>query len=471
MTQEHLKRLTSIDASFLHQEDGGAHMHIGALAICEGPPPTGREFREHIGSRLPLVPRYRQKLVYPPLQAGRPLWADDDNFNLGYHVRHTALPKPGTSEHLLTLVSRVMSQRLDRTKPLWEIWLVEGLEDNRFAIINKTHHAAVDGVGGIDILTALFDLGREIREVPADNWVAEKAPSGLGLIVNGAEAGARIGIGTAVKGISQTLNPLKALANAKQAVESLVDVGRPFLDPAPKTPINVKPGPHRTVKIVSTPLATYKEIKSGLGGTINDVVLTAVAGALGRFLADRGMDTDGLTLRACVPVSVRPNEQAGSMGNLISIMVAPLAVGITDPVERFNVVRQAMRDLKSSKAAIGAQLLTTMEDFLPPTVLAQASRLGFSSRLYNLLVTNVPGPQFPVYMMGRELVQLAPLAFLAPEHALAIAIVSYNGNVTFGLLADSDAIPDLDRLVKDLEASVDELLDASRRAVKESAAS
>ena len=464
MTQEHLKRLTSIDASFLHQEDGGAHMHIGALAIFEGPPPTGREFRDHIGSRLPLVPRYRQKLAYPPLQAGRPLWADDEDFNLRYHVRHTALPKPGTTDQLLTLVSRVMSQRLDRTKPLWEIWLVEGLADDRFAVINKTHHAAVDGVGGIDILTALFDLTREVREVPSDNWVADRTPSGLGLILNGAEAAARMGIGTAAKGISQALNPRRAIANATHAVESLVEAARPFLDAAPKTPINVKPGSHRSVKIVSTPLATYKEIKAGLGGTVNDVVLTAVAGALGRFLSDRGMRTEGLTLRACVPVSVRPDDKASAMGNLISIMVAPLAVGVTDPVERFNVVHQAMRDLKSSKAATGAQLLTTMEDFLPPTVLAQASRLGFSSRLYNLLVTNVPGPQFPVYLMGRELVQLAPLAFLAPEHALAIAIVSYNGSVTFGLLADSDAIPDLDSLAKNLEVALDELLDAVRGA-------
>lgn len=461
MAQAHLDRLSSIDAGFLHQEDGGAHMHIGGLGVFEGPPPTGDEFRRHIASRLPLVPRYRQKLVEMPFGTGRPVWAEDPGFRVGYHVRHTALPSPGGDEQLLTLASRIMSQRLDRTKPLWEMWLVEGLAGDRFAIIAKTHHAMIDGVGGVDLLTALFDLSPETTPMESAPWRAKDTPGAVGLLTAGAKGVVRNLVRLGTKGVSLALRPQDAVKETLGMAQALGAAAQPLLNGAPPTVLNRTPGPHRRVEIVRTPLADYKTVKGAFGATVNDVVLTAVAGALGRFLADRGEPVDGLVLRACVPVSLRTADKQGAAGNEITIMTAPLPVGIEHPVERLAVVRRSMEHLKTSKQAEGAKVLTSIENALPPAVLARASRLGFSSRMYNLLVTNVPGPQVPIYMLGRELQELAPLAFLAPEHLLAIAIVSYNGQVTYGLLGDADGVPDLADLAKHLHASLAELVDAA----------
>ena len=461
MTQGHLDRLTSIDAGFLHQEDGGAHMHIGGLGVFNGPPPTGEAFRDHLSSRLPLVPRYRQRLVEMPFGTGRPLWADDPAFRIGYHVRHTALPSPGSEEQLLTLVSRVMSQRLDRTKPLWEMWLVEGLEGGRWAVVAKTHHAMIDGVGGVDLLTALLDLGPETTKVEAQPWKPRETPGRLGLLAAGARSAVSHGVSFTKQGIGLALDPPRALRETLSTAAAIASVGEPLLNGAPSTPLNRNPGPHRRVSVVRTDLADYKKVKAAFGSTVNDVVLTAVAGALGRFLADRQVQTEGLTLRACVPVSVRTAEKSGSAGNEITIMMAPLPVGVKDPVERLRTVHASMENLKSSRQAEGAKMLTAVENALPPAVLARASRLGFSSRMYNLLVTNVPGPQVPIYLLGHQLEELAPLAFLAPEHTLAIAIVSYNGQVTYGLLGDADAVPDLPDLARHLEAELAALVDAA----------
>ncbi len=245
------------------------------------------------------------------------------------------------------------------------------------------------------------------------------------------------------------------------AAAALAAVAEPLLNGAPPTPLNREPGPHRTVQVVRTDLADYKSVKQALGATVNDVVLTAVSGALGRFLAGRGVETDGLTMKACVPVSVRTQDKVGAAGNEITIMTAPLPVGVEDPVERLALVRSAMEHLKGSRQAEGAKMMTSLENALPPAVLARASRLGFTSRLYNLLVTNVPGPQVPIYLLGRRMLQLAPLAFLAPEHTLAIAIISYDGAVTYGLLADADAVPDLPVLAGHLQDSLAELVKAA----------
>ena len=462
MAQAHLDRLTSIDAGFLHQEDGGAHMHIGGLGVFNGPPPTGSAFREHIAARLALVPRYRQKLVQMPLGSGRPLWAEDPGFNIDYHVRHTALPSPGTEDQLMTLASRIASQRLDRTKPLWELWLVEGLHDGRWAIISKTHHAMIDGVGGVDLLTALLDVTPETRRLDPDDWEPQATPGPVGLLAHGAYGVARNLGRLSAKGLGLAVHPQQAVREVLSTAAALAAVGGPLLSSAPTTPLNRKPGPHRSVQLVRTELSDYKVVKKAFGATVNDVVLAAVSGALGRFLQDRGVDTQGLQLKACVPVSVRTSATTGAAGNEITIMTAPLPVGIARPVERLALVRQAMEHLKGSRQAEGAKVMTSLENALPPAVLARASRLGFSSRLYNLLVTNVPGPQVPIYLLGSQLQELAPLAFLAPEHTLAIAIVSYNGAVTYGLLADSDAVPDLPQLAEHLRASLAELVAAAR---------
>ena len=462
MPQEHLDRLTSIDAGFLHQEDGGAHMHIGGLGIFAGPPPSGEQFRAHIASRLHLVPRYRQRVVEMPYGTGRPVWVEDAGFRLGYHVRHTALPSPGSTDQLLTLTSRVLSQRLDRTKPLWEIWLVEGLEDGRWAVVSKTHHAMIDGVGGVDLMTALLDLTPDAPPVDEVPWTPQPTPDRVALLAQGAKGAARNLVGLGSKGAALALHPRQAVRETAAVVTALGAAAAPLVAGAPRSCLNRNPGPHRRVEVVRTSLADYKTVKQVFGATVNDVVLTAVAGALGRYLAGRDEPDE---LRACVPVSLRGTDKVGALGNEITIMQAPLPIAVTDPVERLARVRQAMQHLKTSRQAEGAKVLTSLENALPPAVLARASRLGFSSRAYNLLVTNVPGPQVPIYLLGRELEELAPLAFLAPEHTLAIAIISYHGAVTYGLLGDADALPDLPDLARHLQDCLAELLEAAQRAM------
>lgn len=457
--QGHLDRLTSVDAGFLHMEEDGAHMHIGALGVFAGPAPSIEAFRAHIDARLPLLPRYRQRVQEMPFGTGRPLWVEDETFRLDYHVRHTALPAPGSQRELLNLVDRVVGQRLDRSKPLWEMWLVEGLDDDRWALIAKTHHAMIDGVSGVDLMTVLFDLSADVQNAPPPAWTAAPTPGTVGLLSAGVQGLVRNVVDLARDGVGLALHPQDAVRTTIDKVGALAEATRPLIDAAPRTPLNKKPGPHRLTAIVETDLADYKRVKAASGGaTVNDVVLAAVAGALGKFLVDRGLAVEGVELRACVPVSLRPEAKKGALGNEIAIMNAPLPVGITDPRARLARVREAMEHLKSSKQAEGAKVLTSLENALPPAMLARASRLGFSSRLYNLLVTNVPGPQIPIYLLGSQLEELVPLAFLAPEHTLAIGIMSYHGHVTYGLIADADNVPDLERLAEHLRESLAELV-------------
>jgi WS/DGAT/MGAT family acyltransferase len=464
MAQRHLDRLTSIDASFLHQEGSASHMHIGGVLIFEGPPPGFEDFLNHIRSRLHLVPRYRQKLATPPLETGRPLWVDDPSFNLEYHVRHTGLPAPGTEEQLFQLAARVASQPLDRARPLWETWLVEGLEGDRFAMISKTHHSVVDGVSGVDLATVLFDLEREPQPPSTDlePWQPHPEPSPAALVLAGVRGMVTTSAALATRAVSAATRPASSFEKQREAAEGLGELMWAILNPAPETPLNVEIGPHRRYAVVRQQLTDYKEIKAAFGGTVNDVVLTVVSGALARWLHSRGVRTEGLEMRALVPVSVRGAEDQGSLGNRLTVMRGPLPVYIRDPLARLRVVRQAMDGLKESKQAVGAATLAAVNDLAPPTVLAQASRLNFSTRLFNLLVTNIPGPQVPLYVLGRELLDLFPLAFLPSYHALAVAIMSYNGAIDFGLLADYDALPDLDVIAEGLDASLQELLLAAR---------
>jgi WS/DGAT/MGAT family acyltransferase len=449
--QQHLDRLTSIDASFLHQEGRASHMHIGAVLLFEGPAPPFHEFLEHVRGRLRLVPRYRQKLATPPLQTGRPLWVDDPDFNLEYHVRHTALPAPGSESELLRLASRIASQRLDRSKPLWESWLVEGLCDGRFAVIMKNHHALVDGIAGVDLASVLFDAQRSPEAATGDveQWIPRPEPSPAELVLAGARGAVSTTAGLAVRVAGAAARPGTSLQLLRDAAEGLGELVWAGLNPAPETPLNVRIGPHRRYAVVRQRLADYKAIKNALGGTVNDVVLTVVAGALGRWLRARGVRTEGLELRALVPVSVRTNAQRGSMGNQLTAMRAPLPVYIADPVDRLRFMRHAMDGLKESKQAVGA-------------ILAQASRLNFSTRLFNLLVTNVPGPQLPLYLLGRELQDLFPVAFLPEDQALAVAIMSYNGGLDFGLLGDYDALGDIGIVADGIDAELDALRIAAR---------
>jgi WS/DGAT/MGAT family acyltransferase len=457
-------RLTGLDASFLHLEDDSAHMHVAGVMIFEGSPPHHDEVVEGIRSRLHLVPRYRQKLAFVPLGQGRPKWVDDPHFNLRYHVRHTALPEPGTEEQLKRLAGRVFSQRLDRDKPLWEMWVVEGLDGGeRFAVLSKTHHALVDGVSGIDIMSILFDAKPEPDAPPPaeeKRWLPAPTPSRAELL--GEALVERLTVpAEIVRGARALVRGPRRIAGA--ALGSLSGVGsmvRAGLSPAPKTPYNERIGPHRRFTWVRMQLADVKAIKNALGGTVNDVMLATVTGALGRHLRRRGVDVRGMELKAMVPVSVRSEDARGALGNQVAAMMAPLPVGLEEPVERMERISDAMAHLKSGGQAVGAQVLTELTGFAPPNIMSQASRVVARQRMFNLVVTNVPGPQFPLYLMGRKLEGLFPMVPLAPNQALGIAIMSYNGTINFGLVGDYDLMPDLDDLADDLQASLAELADA-----------
>ncbi|MCX6387974.1 MAG: wax ester/triacylglycerol synthase family O-acyltransferase [Solirubrobacterales bacterium] len=431
MAQQHLDRLTAVDASFLAQEGSNSHMHIGAVILVEGKAPPFEEFIEHIQSRLQLVPRYRQKLAFPPGDSGRPLWVDDPNFNISYHVRHTALPHPGSEEQLLQLAARIASQQLDRSKPLWEMWIIEGLEDNRFALINKTHHALVDGVSGVDLATVLFDLEQypDFSGFAVEPWSPRPEPSAAELVAAGLRDAARGVFSIASRALRIAQRPDKAIETAREAVEGVGELAWAGLNPAPPSPLNVEIGPHRRLAVAREQLEDFKTVKNAFGGTVNDVVLTCVSGALRNWLHARGVRTEGLELRALVPVSIRTEGEHGALGNRITVMRGPLPVYIKDPVARLRFVKQAMDGLKESKQAVGAEVLAGVQQMAPPT--------------------NV---------LGQKLVGLYPIAFLPKDHSLAVAIMSYDGEVNFGLLADYDAVPDVEELTQGISDSLAELV-------------
>jgi diacylglycerol O-acyltransferase / wax synthase len=455
-------RLTGLDSSFLHLERDGTQMHVASTTLFEGPAPPYVEFREHIESRLHLVPRFRQKVRFVPFGQGRPVWVDDPHLNLAYHVRHTSLPEPGSEQQLRTLAARIFSQQLDRSKPLWEIWLVEGLKGGRFAVVGKTHHAMVDGVSGVDITTVLYDIEKEPDETPRrlDRWIPEPEPSGAQLL---AEALVERAIypREIARGLRRMIRgPRRAL---QKATEAALAAGRFAWTgiAAPSSPFNFEVGSHRRFAWVRASLGDMKRVKNELGGTVNDVILAAVAGALGRYMRARGQSTDGVELRAMVPVSVRTAEERGALGNRVTSMMAPLPVWCEDPKRRLEIVHQSMGDLKQSKQAMGATLLTQLADFAPPTIAGQAARLQSRQRFFNLVVTNIPGPQFPLYLMGRRMQRVFPMVPLAKNQGICIGVMSYDGQVNFGLIGDYDGMPDLNDLAEDIKASIDELIEAA----------
>jgi WS/DGAT/MGAT family acyltransferase len=439
-------------------ERGGAHMHVASVIVFDGSAPTHREFRDHIESRLHLVPRFRQKLRFVPFGQGRPVWVDDPFLNLDYHVRQTALPAPGSEEQLRNLAARIFSQQLDRTKPLWELWLVEGLDGGRFAIIGKSHHALVDGISGVDITTVLFDLEAEPEGLPVrpPKWAPRPEPTDLDLLRDALRERAT-SPREFVRGIRHALRGPQQLLRGLGATGKILEAGMS----APRTPFNVEIGPHRRLAFVRSDLDELKRVKNAHGGTVNDVVLSVVTGALGNYLRARGQDTEGLEMRAMVPVSVRAEEERGALGNRISAMMAPLPVWCEDPVERLHILTETMGDLKGSGQAVGAEILTRLTDFAPPTIVSQAARLQPAQRFFNLVVTNVPGPQFPLYLLGRRMDAMFPLVPLARRQALCIGIMSYDGQVDFGLVGDYDAMADLDSFALDLEGAVQEAVETA----------
>lgn len=462
MEQRHMDRLTSFDASFLANEKANAHMAIGAVLVFDGSPPDHEDLLTHIRSRVHQLPRLRQRLLYPPLRLGTPFWVDDRGFDVHRHVRRVALPEPGGERELQALAGELLAPPLERSKPLWELIVVEGLASNRFAILYKTHHAMADGISAVDIGMLLFDV--EPRAEPdrdAAPWSPRRTPSGAELLGR-AGAGALATLGRLWRWLRRAAHdPQRARRRAADGLAGLWEVSLNLARPAPAVPLNAEIGPARAFAWASFPLADLKQVKSALGATVNDVALAVAAGALREWLAEREVALGGLELKALVPVSIRTVDEHGELGNKLTAMRGPLPVGIADPVERLRAISAAMDALKTSKQPLGAEAIwglnDWLRDFAPPLLLGPTAAVNFSTRLFNLLVTNFPGPQIPFYVLGRELSAIHPAGFLARRHALAIAILSYNGSVSFGLLADPAAVPDVERIATHLESAFEEL--------------
>ena len=459
-------RLSPLDASFLHIEDHVSHMHIASVAIFEGPPPPFVDIVAMVDAKLDLVPRYRQKVKFVPLELGRPVWVDDPHFNIEYHLRHTALPSPGGESELRKLVGRVMSQQLDRSKPLWEIWVVEGLEDGRWAMLSKTHHALVDGVAGTDLLAVVMDLSPETTRPEHSEWVPRPMPSGLDLMVDALE--------NIVRSPYEQLRAARAQARVvrRMAGYALEVAGGLFalsglVRPMPLSSLNGPLGPHRRYAWATTSVEDIKRVRKGLGGTFNDVVLAGITNGFRELLLSRGEDVERV-VRTLVPVSVRPRDDSGkavgdgTFENKVSAMFAELPVDIEDPVLRLHTISAQMKDLKDSKQAVAGEALTSMSGFAPPMLLALGMRLATRAgqRNVNTVTTNVPGPQFPLYAAGRRMIRAFPYVPLGGQIRLGIAIFSYDGEVNFGITGDYDTTSDIDVLSGGIEDGMTQLLKA-----------
>jgi WS/DGAT/MGAT family acyltransferase len=449
-----------MDASFLHIEGPNNPMHIGGVSIFEGPAPPFERFEQMVDSKLDLVPRYRQKVRFVPLGLGRPVWVEDPHFNLSYHLRHSALPRPGTEEVLRRTAARIFAQHLDRRKPLWEIWMVEGLSQNRWALLSKVHHCMVDGVSATDLMTVMFE-----ESPPADvedAWVPEPEPSGAELVLRT--------LGRQVSSPSEQLRVVRAatrrprasLAKAGDLVKGMTSAAG-LLRPLGSSSLVGPVGPHRTWSTASVHLSDVKTIRASLGGTVNDVVLAIAAGGLRDLLISRGEEVDDRTVRALVPVSVRSPGERGTYNNRVSAMFAELPVGIADPVARLQTIRRQMDGLKQSKQAVAGDVLTSLSGFAPPMLLAMGGRLAARSPSLGLQtgVTNVPGPQQALQTLGRRMLESFPFVPVIGHVRISIAIFSYDGNLYFGVTGDYDSSSDVDILTAGVERGAAELLAAA----------
>ena len=464
------ERLSPLDRTFLDLEYPETHMHVAAVAVFDAGPLRTRDggidiekIRKYVASRLHLIPRYRQRIARIPLE-NHPVWVDDDRFNLEYHVRHTALPRPGGDEQLKLLTGRIVSQQLDRGKSLWELWIVEGLDGDRFAMISKTHHCMIDGVAAVDLASLLLSPSPDATIPDPQPWQPHSAPSRRELVMEEARRrlAAPLEFGKAV--LNAVQSPVEAAESVSEQISAVTETLGAGLFPASESPFNLPIGPHRRFECTAFELADVKRVKNALGGTVNDVVLATVAGAVGSFLRSRGFSPEQiaqLDFRALVPVSLRASSERGTLGNRIASWAARLPIAQTDPRRRMEAVRAVTADLKQSRQAMGAEVLARVSDWTVPTLLSLAMRLAARARAFNLTVTNVPGPQLPLYMIGSRMLAAYPLGPLFLNQALNIALLSYDGRLHWGLNGDWDVLPDLRDLVTAIHASFDELLQAA----------
>jgi WS/DGAT/MGAT family acyltransferase len=465
MTHPHYERLSAVDAAFLEIEDENSPMHVGAVAVFEAGPlalPDGgldiERFRRFV--EAVLQPRYRQRIARMPVSQ-RPIWVDDPHFNLHYHVRHVSLPHPGDERQLKRLAGHAFSLPLDRSKPLWELWLVEGLAGNRFAVISKAHHCMVDGIASADLLTSSMQLSPDAAVPEPQAWRPRPAPGAWDLALGEAGRGARNGR-AALRALGDAAaHPLRALDSLREAATSVRDALAASMHRTSPTLLNTAIGPHRRFDWIRYELAHVKEVKNRLGGTVNDVVLANAAGGLRRFLAERGEPVAELDFRAMVPVNIRARDEAGVMGNRVATLAVDLPLDEPDPRRRLARVIEATRAAKGSRLVRGMTLIEQMSEWGLEPLFTQLARQTALMRPFNVVVTNVPGPQVEAYLLGAPLVAAYPLVPLYKNQALGIALFSYHGGLFWGLNADWDALPDLHRLVEALALDFEELRKAA----------
>ncbi len=458
-----MEPLSSQDQSFLEIENDVNHMHIGSVGIFEGPAPSADELIEGVEAKLHLVPRYRQKVAYPPLRLGPAVWIDDPHFNLCYHVRRTALASPGGEGELRALIGRVMSQQLDRNRPLWEMWVAEGLEEGRWALVSKVHHCMVDGVSATDLLAVLLDAERDPVRAPVPRWTPRSEPSAADLL---AQPLARRLVSPA-----NAVGALQRMARAPRDVMALAGATvkgtaamRGLLRPAPPSSLNGPIGPHRRWSWAHAQLTDVKAVRAGLGGTVNDVVLAAISRGFADLLRSRGEDPAEVTVRTLVPVSVRRPGEQGTYNNRVSAMFATLPVGIEDPSEQLRAVSAQMDGLKRSNQAVAGEVLTSLTGFAPSLLLALGMRaaLGVPQRSLQTVTTNVPGPQQPLFLTGRRMLETVPYVPIATGVRIGVAIFSYDGAFKFGVTGDLDTASDIDVLCQGIEAGMAALVAAAQ---------
>lgn len=472
MAYTHYERLTALDAAFLAVEDHNAHMHVGAVSLFDAGPLTGPDgviamdrIRRVVEVGIHRVPRYQQRLATIPL-FGNPVWIDDVRFNLNYHVHHVSLPKPGDERLLKRLAGRIMSQQLDRGKPLWELWVVDGIAGNRVALITKAHHCMIDGVGSVELTSSLIRATAEIEReldhpVP---WVTRPAPMAGELLLSeiGRRAGAPLAALRATgRLLSNPRGTLRALRNAALGIGEAFATG---LHPASPTPLNIDIGPHRRFDWLEMDLESIKEVKNRLGGTVNDVVLAIVSGALRAFLRARGLRVDELDFRAMIPVNIRTGEQRDRLGNRVTMIVGRLPLDERDPGRRLERVIEMTTALKRSRQGLGVETLEELSDWTLARLFSGFAQLSTSARPYNVVVTNIPGPQFQAYFLGAPMQAVYPLVPLNRNQALGIALFSYHGKLCWGFNADWDAVPDLHELVEAVDTECARLRQAAAAA-------
>lgn len=461
MSYTHYDRLSALDATFLALETPNVHMHVGSVNIFDGgrlrTPDGGLDIdriRALAGPALSRSARFRQRIERIPI-IDHPVWVDDENFDLDYHLRHTALPEPGDSRQLKRLAGRIFSQKLDRGRPLWEMWFVEGLEDGRFAIITKIHHCMIDGVSGADLLAGFMQASSSASDTKSTDeseapppWVARPAPGPIGLLADEIARRASLPAKAVRAGIDAAREPQRAIATVRGAASAVVEALTAGLGSASSTPLNDPVGPYRRFDWARFDLAAVKEVKNRLGGTVNDVVLAVVAGAMRHFLQRRGVDADSLDFRAMLPVNVRREDQHGRLGNRVAFLMARLPVNESDATKRFARVVDVTRGLKGGQVVEGGEILEEISDWTATALFSGVARLAATTRSYNMVVTNVPGPPFEVQILDARMEEIFPLVPLFANQALGVALFSYDGGLFWGFNADWDAVPDLHDLVE-----------------------